>query len=347
MCRECAHGCADCSDGECHQCKSDFYGFWDFDLCVMAESIPATYFLSDSPVGYAKLAPSSDQSLYSINLSHERAEELYQIYVDYSDWDETFWSFEIRSGGLEDGYDRHDFFHLPSRGSWFDGRYNYIEQSGMMPPTYTMSYWLKPYNSGTLFSNSATYDEHAQQVIYIGIRNQRIEFEYSYGGVFGFKQNNVETGRNLKFYSSTDSDVVTLKAWQQLAVSFTAEGTGTDIVYWVNHEKVDIDNFHGYLVHYDNGNDTFPSRYLFAAQERDDRLTNMYRGFIYSIDTYNYTPEWPQDCDCISCPAAYCLGACEWNEFQTEAGCQRCPDHCREGCWDDGTCPVPTHEAFP
>lgn len=103
-----------------------------------------------------------------------------------------------------------------------------------MPPTYTISYWLKPYSSGTLFSNSATHDEQGQQNIYIGIRNARIEFEYSYGGVFGFKQNNVDSGRTLKYYSSTDLDVVQQREWQQLGVSFTAAKGTTEINYWVD-----------------------------------------------------------------------------------------------------------------
>ena len=77
-----------------------------------------------------------------------------------------------------------------------------------MPSTYTIVSTLKPYSSGMIFANSATDDEQGQQIIYIGILNTQIEFEYSYGGVFGFKQNNVKTGRNLHYYLSSNLDAV-------------------------------------------------------------------------------------------------------------------------------------------
>jgi hypothetical protein len=34
-----------------------------------------------------------------------------------------------------------------------------------MPPTYTISFWIRPYNSGTLFSNNGIYDAGSQQMI--------------------------------------------------------------------------------------------------------------------------------------------------------------------------------------
>lgn len=70
-------------------------------------------------------------------------------------------------------------------------------------------------------------------------------------------------------------------------------------------------------------------------------MTNMYRGFIYSIEGHNALEGYASFIVGI-------LGECEWDEF-LNAGmeCERCPDWCREGCFDDGSCPVPTHNPWP
>jgi len=69
----------------------------------------------------------------------------------------------------------------------------------------------------------------------------------------------------------------------------------------------------------------------------------MYRGFIYNIVADNGLFEAPS-----SGLDGFVLGECEWDEFLNEAGlCEHCPYWCREGCYDDGSCPVPTHNPWP
>jgi len=69
----------------------------------------------------------------------------------------------------------------------------------------------------------------------------------------------------------------------------------------------------------------------------------MFRGFIYNIEGWNGIEE---NYDGIDGPSygRLELGECEWNEFlNKDALCERCAVWCREGCFDDGSCPAPTH----
>ena len=104
----------------------------------------------------------------------------------------------------------------------------------------------------------------------------------------------------------------------------------------------------------------FPTLNLIGAQERDDAITNMFRGFILDVEAWNYnavedmpTQNFSSSCNggCNVCSDRFsgdCHGECEWNEFLNGVDvCERCPDWCREGCWDDGACPVHTRNPFP
>jgi len=70
----------------------------------------------------------------------------------------------------------------------------------------------------------------------------------------------------------------------------------------------------------------------------------MFRGFIYNIVADNakggqFKPEFADLTDE--------LGNCAWDWFWNGSDCEHCPYWCREGCYDNGLCEVPTHNPWP
>jgi hypothetical protein len=262
----------------------------------------------------------------------------------------------------------------PDRGFFFDGRYDFQQFTAALPPTFAMSFWVRTEHGGTLFSTNGVYDDGDQHFVNCGIRGNRMEMGVSEGENFNWthhyeknkfgKRNQLipsdsihaESKRKPRvYYSSTDMDVITTD-WQFLTYTFGDFNGSLAFNYYVNGVLVDT-AVRKFMMSIFQDNAIYPTRNLFGAQERNEYPSNMFRGFIFNVEAYNFNnvgAGFDGTGSCGSCGSActstnVCLGTCEWNEFLNAGGaCQRCPDWCREGCNDDGACPAPTHhERFP
>jgi len=111
--------------------------------------------------------------------------------------------------------------------------------------------------------------------------------------------------------------------------------------YFVNGVEVDT-SFYAALTNIYHDEGYYPSHLWFGAQEVDNALSAMFRGFIYSITADNAKGFQPPFDD-ISAE----LGGCAWDWFFNGLDCEHCPYWCREGCYDNGLCEVPTHNPWP
>ena len=266
--------------------------------------------------------------------------------------------------------DRTASINHATRGMWFDGKYDRLEMVDVaLPPRMNIYFWIKAYHDGTLFSVSALHDEANQHLVMGGIRGKRLESSVEYGddlyhpdtknqvyveeSIGGLENSGfVPEGSvhqnspfiPMKRYSKTDMDVVNIQTWQNVGFGFdyNSQVDTYQFKYFVNDELVDT-SYSAHLTNIYHDSAIYPTKVLFGAQEVDDALSNMYRGFIYNIVADNGLFEAPS-----SGLDGFVLGECEWDEFLNEAGlCEHCPYWCREGCYDDGSCPVPTHNPWP
>jgi hypothetical protein len=113
-------------------------------------------------------------------------------------------------------------------------------------------------------------------------------------------------------------------------------------MYGVNGELVDT-SFYAALTNIYHDASYYPTSVYFGAQEVDDALSAMYRGFIYSIHGDNMAQTGRPAFTDISAT----LGNCAWDWFFNGSDCEHCPYWCREGCYDNGLCEVPTHNPWP
>jgi len=146
----------------------------------------------------------------------------------------------------------------------------------------------------------------------------------------------------MKRYSKTDMDVIETQVWANVGYTFdyAYENNNYMFKYYVDGVEVDT-SFYAALTNIYHDLGYYPSQVLFGAQEVDDRNSNMYRGFIYSIHATNAKPDAPQFTPVTG------LGECEWDWFFNGENCEHCPEWCREGCYDTGDCEVPTYNPWP
>lgn len=83
---------------------------------------------------------------------------------------DNFWNFagegyNAQLFGGDDSYEnnnynRNDAIKHPTRGLWFDGRYDFQTLKNVtLPPVVFMYFWINADYQGTLFSTNAVYDE--------------------------------------------------------------------------------------------------------------------------------------------------------------------------------------------
>jgi hypothetical protein len=129
-------------------------------------------------------------------------------------------------------FNRKDSVMHPTRGYFFDGRYDYISFSGALPPTFTMHFWVNTEHGGSLYSTNAVFDESDQNFVHVGIRGNRMEMGVSEGENFFASHNKGKnygvdknylipdtsihaSGKHFPriYYSQTDMDVVKMNEW--------------------------------------------------------------------------------------------------------------------------------------
>merc|ERR1712110_220841 len=145
-------------------------------------------------------------------------------------------------------------------------------------------------------------------------------------------------------YSKTDMDVINMEEWANVVYTFDY-GIGLNqymFRYDVNGVEVDT-SFYAALTNIYHDESYYPSAIYFGAQEVDDALSAMFRGFIYNIHGDNAHPQ----AVIYFLDISDSLGNCAWDWFFNGSDCEHCPYWCREGCYDNGLCEVPTHNPWP
>ena len=370
-CRVCSMGCESCTilDNGRPQCNSCYQGYIAIDdmphLCAFLQDDSA----KNIPIGYSLSAGTlynnaERQELFIFDLT-KSADSL--ATTGYS----NCWSGDGRGAvcwdvSLRDGKDRRDSVHHATRGMWFDGKYDYLIMDGALPPRMNISFWTKPSHDGTLFSVSAINDEANQHLLYAGIRGNRLDSSVQYGddkyhsdrknklrsnGHGGYQNSGFVTPgsvhENSPFvpnlrYSKTDMDVIQVETWANVGYTFDYNYGYNQYMfrYQVNGLEVDT-SFYAALTNIYHDLGYYDSQVLFGAQEVDDALSAMYRGFIYEISANN--GKGSSFFNDISAT----LGNCGWDWFFNGSACEHCPYWCREGCYDNGLCEVPTHNPWP
>jgi hypothetical protein len=361
QCRTCTLGCAECTvDAGCLRCEENYRLIDRIPVCVWVGEV------KPPPFGYATWDDESgvwgwlEAKLFSVNFSIKPSEDhlyllagSYEIPTGHGNSGQTVsWNAMLESGPYytNDEPDRHDAVRHSTRGDWFDGRYDFKSFHGGLPLTVSVHFWVKPYHAGTILSTNGVHDELSQHVIHVGIRGNRLEAgvqrgdDHHYG--HGERPNRIHYGDQFALqgtkdgqhlpnthYSQTDMDVVTYREWQRVGFSFDYDGFN-DVLsfgYYVNNVRVDGARrrlYFGMSAH----EHVFPTLNLIGAQERDDAITNMFRGFILDVEAWNYNAvedmpmqNFSSSCNggCNVCSDRFsgdCHGECEWNEFLNGVG---------------------------
>jgi len=368
-CRMCSEGCLDCEITDeglprCLACAPNYIVFDDMPhLCGFVPEFYEEYDYLKVPMGYEipyeenledLVLKTMDEFavLFYFNLSDDRDTlELGYEGEIYTEDMFAWWTVQL----LPD-YSRHDSINRVNRGWWFDGKYDYLQMAGVLPPRFGCYFWTKPYHDGTLLSTSAVYDEPNQHLVNMGIRGKRLESSVEYGDDYyhpakfnkrtshgensGFvPEGSVHANSSyipMKRYSKTDMDVINMKEWAEVGYVFdySYHEDLYSFKYSVNGEVVDT-SFYAGLTHIFYASYIYPTKILLGAQEVDDHMSNMFRGFIYTVEgTNGREREYPF--------FELELDNCEWNEFLNwDDKCERCPYWCPDGCDWDGSCRTP------
>lgn len=113
------------------------------------------------------------ENLFHFDLTRSMSdlEDGYTDFYDGASWTASLTGF----------YNRNDSIALSDRGRWFDGKYDYLQFNGVIPPRFAVFFITKAYSDGTLLSTNAIHDEANQHLITAGIRGKRLESSVQYG----------------------------------------------------------------------------------------------------------------------------------------------------------------------
>ena len=192
--------------------------------------------------------------------------------------------------------------------------------------TGSLECWISPESEGSLYSSSKSKSENW----HFGLEEGHLEFE------------------NNTFEIKTTNSIITWSEWQHVAFTYEysiQNDRNTRIQFWHNAQLLEHKLLFDYLSDWEDN----VAIHFIGAVVRDEVFSDLYRGYIFNMKfwasvqhdfTENVRHKGCHGCDI--CPnTLVCLTMeCEWNEYFNGTECQRCPNYCRDGCYEQtGICP--------
>lgn len=88
------------------------------------------------------------------------------------------WMVKFFGGASELSIQKDDPYAFDDRGLYFDGKYDYLTVKMLtLHHTFTLSTWVKPHGSGSLYSSVRNYGGDVEYSFNWGICDRRLEFE--------------------------------------------------------------------------------------------------------------------------------------------------------------------------
>jgi hypothetical protein len=260
-------------------------------------------------------------------------------WIDSRQSGNTKWTIGIIRGASI-GHESADPYITDDRGTFFDGINDFLTVRDLViHHTFTMTFWMNPESSGTLYSSAMVNDKGHEQYWALQLEGKRFKFVDTSNSfeVLGKETYNRGVWQHLAFTSRWEEDM------RKTFISLYNDGKPTErkILDFIIVDFRDSNDRRWLL---DDSNESY-NRHLIGATEFREQLKDLYTGFIYqwtysNHEVTNYGSQIRTRCDgdCDICPNVGCLGECPSMKYPNEAKCIACPAFCTKGCQSNGQC---------